>query len=128
MTNHKVSLLSIKWSQTWWPICTTCFYLALEPLVIKESFSQNALCVSNDGCTSQFKGARNWFHVSRYLKLLSFPKFPYGFMMYWNYWGINLEKVRMMVKALSQASHQEITTQTSWWKFAKRSWCGIVHL
>lgn len=92
MTNHKVSLLYIRWSQTWWPICTTCFYLALEPLVIKGSFSQNALCVSNDGCTSQFKGARNWFHVSRYLKLLSFPKFPYGFMMYWNYWGINLEK------------------------------------
>jgi len=43
--------------------------------------------VWNDGCVSQFKGARNWFHVARYPGLTIYLELPFGCMMQWNYWG-----------------------------------------
>ncbi len=53
--------------------------------------------VWNDGYASQFKGVKNWFDVAKSLGLIGCPKFPFGCMMQWNYWGTSHKRAHMMV-------------------------------
>jgi hypothetical protein len=63
-----------------------CFSLHWGYLTRRGVFPKKHIVWSN-GCASQFKGARSWFHVARYPSLTMCPQLPMGCAMERHYWG-----------------------------------------
>ena len=63
-----------------------CFKLHWDYLKAKGQFIKRHI-VWSDGCASQFKGARSWFHIARNPSLTKCNEVPGGVQMVWHYWG-----------------------------------------